>query len=140
MKNSFYPSRSLLLAVFTLILVSSLFGFVFIAHAQGQSLIPCGGTGQPACTFDHLITLVQRVIDFLIVDIAIPLSMILFAWAGFLYMTAQGDPGKIKTGHTIFINVIWGLVIALAAWLIINTITTALLTPGFKSQFFFLKQ
>ena len=125
--------------IFSTILVFALFSFVLVANAQG-SLIPCGGTGQPACTFDHLITLVQRVINFLIVDIAIPLSMVLFAWAGFLYMTAQGDPGKIKTGHTIFISVIWGLVIALAAWLIVNTITTALLTPGFKSQFFFLKQ
>lgn len=113
-----------------------MFGAVFVAEAQ--SLIPCTG---PDCNFEKFIQLIQNVIDFLLVSIAVPLAMILFAYAGWLYMSASGDPGKITQGHTIFKNVLIGLVIALAAWLVVSTISKALLDrPLFDKGFFFLKQ
>lgn len=116
-----------------------MFGVAFTAEARG--LIPCGGAGEPLCTFNFFIQLIRNVINFLLVSIAIPLAMILFAYAGWLYMSAGGDPGKISQGHQIFRNVVVGLVLALAAWLIVNTIANALLDrPLFNRNFFFLQQ
>ncbi len=114
-----------------------LFGFALTVHAQG--LIPCGGSGQPACNFTYLIQLIQNVIDFLLVDVAIPLAIILFAYAGWLYMSAGGDSGKVSKAHGIFMNVVFGLVLALAAWLIVNTIASALLNKNVFKDYFFLQ-
>ena len=134
--NYFFSKPYVIL--FTPLLLGILFfGFVFVAEAQG--LIPCGGSGQPACTFNHLIQLIQNIINFLIVSIAIPLAMILFAYAGWLYMSAGGDSGKISQGHQIFRNVIFGLVLALAAWLIINTLANVFLQKGVFDGYFFLQ-
>ena len=136
MKYIFSKSRTLLLPLFTSSLMLFLFGFV--SSADAQSLIPCGGTD---CTFDHFIQLIQNVINFLLVTIAIPLATILFSYAGWLYLSAAGDSGKISQAHEIFKNVVLGLVLALAAWLIVNTIANALLDKSvFKDRFLFLKQ
>lgn len=92
-----------------------------------QGLVPCDGV-QDACTFVDFIELVDTIIDFLIYTIAVPLAAILFVWAGFLYTTAGGDPGKVKKATGIFKNVVGGLIIALAAWLGVNLIVTSLTT------------
>ena len=111
--------KTFFFVVFTsfLFLAPSLFVF-----AQG-GLVPCDGSN---CDFNALITLVQNIINFLLL-VAAPIAAIMFAWAGFLYLSARGNSGQISKAHDIFWNVLWGLVIALAAWLIINTITNALL-------------
>lgn len=96
--------------------------FVF---AQETGLVPCGSDGTP-CTFGHLITLVNTIIDFLITKIALPVSAALFAWAGFLYLTAAGSDSQIKKAHTIFFDVFIGLALALSGWLIISLVTQIL--------------
>lgn len=53
--------------------------------------------------------------------IAIFLSAVLFAYAGWKYMTAGGEGGK-SSAKEMLTNVIVGLVILLAAWLIVDTI------------------
>ena len=135
MKHVFTKLHPFLFTIFVLSLVFFMLGVVFVAEAKG--LVPCEG---PDCNFDKLIELTQEVIDFLIVIIASPLATVLFAYAGWLYMSAGGDPGKVARGHQIFRNVLLGLVIALAAWLIVSTISSALLKKDFKSKFFFLTQ
>jgi hypothetical protein len=54
--------------------------------------------------------------------IAVVLSAILFAYAGFQYVTAGGNEGKTGNAKKLFTDVIIGLVIILAAWLIVDTI------------------
>lgn len=90
-------------------------------------IVPCSGT---ECSFADLAMLVNNIIDFLLVNIAFPISALFFAWAGFLYLTAAGDTGKINKAHSIFSNVFWGLILALAAWLIIDFITSTLTGEG----------
>lgn len=90
-------------------------------------VIPCSGAD---CDFNDLTTLVNKVIDFLLVTVAFPISAALFAYAGFLYLTAAGDEGQVKKAHGVFLNVFWGLIFALAAWLIIDFITNVLTGSG----------
>ncbi|GMU74393.1 MAG: hypothetical protein AMXMBFR44_5900 [Candidatus Campbellbacteria bacterium] len=93
--------------------------------AQGGGLVPCGEKGDP-CTFNDIIALVNTIINFLIKFVAIPISTILFAWAGFLYLTAAGNPTQIGKATTIFTDVFIGLALALSAWLVVNLVTNVL--------------
>lgn len=93
-------------------------------HAQ---LVPCNG---PDCSFEDLVILAQRVINFLIFDIAAPLAALSFAVAGFMYMTAKGNEAQHAKAKSIFVYVFIGFVIALSAWLIVNFIVTSLDRPG----------
>lgn len=96
-------------------------------------LVPCGcdtnGDGvvddEEQCSFKHLLLLANNIITWLIM-FALMLAAVMFVFAGFLYMSAQGDENKVKQAHSIFRNVLIGLLVALAAWLIVYTITVAL--------------
>jgi hypothetical protein len=85
------------------------------------------------CGFNEFMILVNNVINFLLFTIATPLAALVFAYAGFLLITAGGDPGKMTTAKNILKNLIFGYLIALAAWLIINTILVSL---GYTGSWF----
>lgn len=114
--------------------------FVFAKTASG--LIPCGNVklnggiapGQE-CDFNDLIILAQTVINFLIFKIASPLAAVMFAYAGFLYLTNQGNESQVKKAHDIFWYVFIGLVVALAAWLVVNFILEFFLGSGSSYNF-----
>lgn len=112
-------------------------------HPPPSDIVPCGlyqdaqKKTTDECTFDYLVTLAQKVIDFLIFKIASPLAAVMFAYAGFLYVTNAGNEGKVKEAHEIFLYVFWGFVVCLAAWLTVNMILTFFL--GANSGFNFLK-
>jgi hypothetical protein len=80
------------------------------------------------CGYPELISMVQRIISFLLFDLTLPLAAAIFMYAGFNYLTSFGDENKVKTAKGAFKAVFKGLIVALAAWLIINTILTSLLT------------
>jgi hypothetical protein len=90
------------------------------------------------CYFDDAVVMIQTAINFLIFDLAAPLGMIMFAYAGFLYVTNQGNESQIKEAHGIFANVLIGLVVALAAWVIVNFVATFFL--GADSAYNFLRK
>jgi hypothetical protein len=99
--------------------------------ADPGGLVPCEGS---TCKFSDLVLLVNRVINFLLYVIAFPVSAGLFAWAGILYLTAAGDGGKVKKAHDIFQNVFWGLILALAGFLIVNFLTMTLTGTGWAAN------
>ena len=123
---------------FISILLASLalfFGLISIAQADQLGLIPCGnveaaGKVTDPCTYTDLVYLAQTVIKFMIFSLAAPIAAIMFAYAGFVYITNGGNEAKIKQAHDIFLMVFWGLVIALAAWLMINFILVFILGTG----------
>lgn len=118
--------------VLTFFMVATLVPGVALAQTKTTSgLIPCGNVvangmvvESERCTFDDLIILAQIVINFLIFRIAAPIAAVMFAYAGFLWLTNAGNESKITQAREVFWMVFWGLVIALAAWLTINMIVT----------------
>jgi len=93
--------------------------------ALAKGLVPCGGDGEDPCNFNFLVILVQKIIN-LAITIAPMLAAVAFAVAGFYYVTAAGDTGKIKQAHDIAIAGAVGLVIVLIAWILVKTIITTL--------------
>lgn len=77
------------------------------------------------CGWEQLVAMGQNVINYSVVLMAI-LSVIGIAYAGFLYVTANGNSGQITKAHGIFIKIIWGIIFVLGAWLIVNTILKGL--------------
>lgn len=84
------------------------------------------------CRFWHLAILARNVINFLIFAIAAPIAALMFLYAGFLMLTNAGNEGKVTQAKHIFGSVFVGLVVALAAWLIITFILDFFVggTPG----------
>jgi len=106
-------------AYFSLIILSP-----YLVLAEG--LVPCTGAD---CDFNALITLIQNVIKWAVL-IAPMLAAATFAYAGFLYITSGGDPGKVKSAHDIFLATLIGLVIVLVAWFVVSAILSGLGVAG----------
>lgn len=91
--------------------------------ADWPGLVKCGKTEGSECGFKDLITLVNDVVKFVFVYLAVPIAAIMFVYAGFQMITAGGESAhsREKAKH-IFTNAVIGLVLAAGAWLIIHTL------------------
>lgn len=96
--------------------------------AFSQGLVPCNG---PDCGFEDLVVLFDRLFNY-VITLGIIFSSLAFAYAGFLYITSQGDTSKISRANKIFTNFAVGLVLLLSAFLIVQLIYTTL---GLKETF-----
>jgi len=81
---------------------------------EGQIKNPCG--------FVDAIELIKKIINFILIDLALPFAAIMFAYAGFLLVTSGGETSKREKAKKIFTDVAIGLVIVAAAFLIVKTI------------------
>src|SRR3989344_1536663 len=107
--------------------------FVAPQLAQAQAgLIPCG-TGDPAaagyvpCQLCHVFALGNNILKFLLVPSAlnpVPIVLViatfLFAWGGFVWVTAMGNPSRVQQGQQILLATVIGLLIVYGAWLFIS--------------------
>ena len=86
------------------------------------SLVSCGRTGQPACTFADVIKFIQNLINFLIFVLAPVIFALVLLWAGVLMLTSGGSTEKFTKARGMIFKAVIGLLIALAAWLIVQAI------------------
>jgi hypothetical protein len=129
-------------------LIISLLGFLslnpYLAHAQlvdestsstSRSLgglVPCGndkdaeGNIINPCDFDYFLFMINKIINFILTVLAIPLAAVAFAYAGFLLLFSGGQASQRQKAKTIFWNTAIGLIIIAACWLIISTILSVL--------------
>jgi hypothetical protein len=73
--------------------------------------------------------LFKRIVDFLTLYILFPLAVLMIVVGGVMFLTAGGDSGRIGGAKKILTATVIGLVIILAAWLIVDTVIT-FLTPA----------
>ncbi len=79
------------------------------------------------CEFNDFMGLVNKVVNFILASLVIPIAAIMFFYAGFLMITAGGESASSRTrAKHIFTNAVIGLVLAAAAWIIINTLLSIL--------------
>ena len=131
-------TRKIIAATALLVFLFVMFIPVYNAQAFSKPIVPknCLGNDIPnTCHLSDFIVLISNIIFFLIENILLPVAVISFAWAGWLYLTAGGNPSQIEEAHKIFKYIIIGLLLALGAWLIVNAILDALLDPKATSDF-----
>lgn len=90
--------------------------------AQSGPFIPCQGS---ECGFYHLMALVNNIIRWLIL-VSFPVAAGVLAWAGFKFMTT-GIVDERTAAKKMIQKVFIGYVFILSAWIIVGTITNALL-------------
>ncbi|MSR70956.1 lytic transglycosylase domain-containing protein [Candidatus Kaiserbacteria bacterium] len=93
-----------------------------------NGLVGCNSAA--TCGLCAFTSLFQNIINFLI-GLTVPLSALLFAWAGILYFTSVGSPERTGKAKKIFFTVAIGLIIAMGGWLGIQTLLKTVLAPGF---------
>lgn len=91
-----------------------------------KQIVPCTGVN---CTVCDLATLAQNIINTGIF-IFIFFSALMFAYAGFLYLTNEAIQMQ-QQAKSIFKNVTIGLIILLAAWLLVDTLMKSVLGGSF---------
>jgi hypothetical protein len=111
----------------------ALFAFIFVsapsisladdfATNPNAELVPCGSSAhRDECKWADLVHLANNIVNFL-VFISSMLGVLAFCYAGFLYITAAGDSGKVEQAHGIFKMVMIGMMFVLCGWLLIATI------------------
>ncbi len=110
-----------LITTFILVAASSLFfvsGSMVFAQDSGTGLIPCVNN----CGFADIMKLINGVVGFIFKDLVIPISAIMFAYAGFELVTSGGSTEKKSQAKKIFLNVAIGLAFAAGAYLIVHAI------------------
>ena len=139
--------RSIVLTVATSVF---LFGSLVLAPEASaavwnpnQPLVPCGGSGVTnahPCGFNDLIQLAQNFITFLF-WLAVPVSVALFAYAGWLYLVSgSGMADKRTQAKDIFWNVVKGIIFMAIAWLVVYLITDTLLDKSYKNNLLLLEK
>lgn len=112
------------LIVFLIIIASFAFTATMVLAQSDSStgLILCDGSAARPCDFKALMTLINKVIQFILFALAVPIAAIMFAFAGFKMVTSGGSAEAKTQAKNIFTNAVFGLVLAAAAWLIVRTI------------------
>lgn len=119
--KNFLIHSSTFLIVFMLLVMPT------VSLAQGWAgLVPCG-KGDSACTFGDFLKLINNVLDFILKKMVVPIAGIMFAYAGFLMVTAGGEAAHARQeAKEIAFNTVLGLIFAVAAVLIVKTILSIL--------------
>src|SRR3989344_3970098 len=71
---------------------------------------------------DNLYEFIKTIINSILLQIGAILAVVMTIYAGFLYVTAQGDTAKIKKAHDALLYTIIGAAILLGAWVIAEAI------------------
>ncbi len=115
-------NRRAFVAVLALFMVLSLPG---AAHAQAalntQNLQETGAAAGVSSGTGDLMTIIGRIINIALGFIGV-VFLVLMLYAGYLWMTAAGDPEKVKKAQHTIRNSLIGLVIIVSAWAIVSFI------------------
>ncbi len=124
--NIFMTRKELVrsLAIFLLVFIVAP-SVVLAANALPGQIVPASCNEVGGCkSICDIATVAQNVLNTGIY-VAVFLSAVLFAWAGFLYLTSVAG-NEISRAKEIFANVAIGLVIILAGWLVVDTLMKTL--------------
>lgn len=77
------------------------------------------------CDFNDLLKAVEHALNYL-VTLTLSFSVVVIAYAGYLYMISGDNPGKRKEANNMLTKVAMGIFFILAAWLIVSLILKGL--------------
>jgi hypothetical protein len=107
------------LVIFTIALPTQTFSQV---GSGCEGFVCCSG---PDCKFESIKQNVEHIITE-VLKYAFAAISLMFAYAGYVYIMAKGDPGEVKHAHEMFTNVLIGAIVVLLAYAIVKTLITSL--------------
>jgi len=105
---------------FSFLISSSLWAVTFYTQAAG--LVPCGNGSDEAnrCTLCHLFKGIQNIIKWG-EGILIIVAIVAIVAGAIMYIISAGNSSAMESAKGIIKQALWGVVITLGAWLIVNT-------------------
>ena len=99
---------------------------MFIPDLASAAFVPCSGTDCAAC---HFVQMGNTILVWLI-GILFVVFAVVAVIAGFGLVTSGGNPSAKQAAKDKLVNAVIGLIIVLAAWLLVDTVMRGLLTGG----------
>jgi hypothetical protein len=126
MSNMTYSSSRLLVPILTTIIFLFSFVYTFAATQSGAQL-----QNPLSAEFDDISRFIAGALRILVM-VALPIITLFFVYSGFMFVTAQGNPGKLSEAKKNFIWVVIGALLIMSAWIIATLIggTVSQLTGG----------
>jgi hypothetical protein len=125
-----------ILLIFNLLMVAGISSAQIInppAQVDNGPFIPSTCTDINSCNFDQIFgmdgesnSLFNRLINFAVFNLAVPLTTIAIVYAGIVIVSNPANSGKREEGKRILYMAVWGLIITLSAYLIVKTIVNFL--------------
>jgi hypothetical protein len=72
--------------------------------------------------FNTLGEIISRVVNFFLIPISSVILLLVFIWAGYDFMTSEGNPEKIKSAQAKITTGIIGIVLLVLAFLIVKVV------------------
>jgi succinate dehydrogenase hydrophobic anchor subunit len=72
--------------------------------------------------FNNLGEIISRVVNFFLIPISGVILLLVFIWAGYDFMTSEGNPEKIKSAQAKITTGIIGIVLLVLAFLIVKVV------------------
>jgi ABC-type uncharacterized transport system permease subunit len=94
------------------------------ALALAAGLVPCGGPGEPVCQFCHAAALISNVTTWLVQVLGV-FAAIVIVVAGIRLAASVGSVSAKQTARRMISNVLFGYVLVLAGWLLVDTLLRA---------------
>lgn len=116
----------------TLLTTIFILSLVWVEPAWAQGFVPCTGSsfnGGVACTECHFIQMGNTVLKWLI-GVLFVVFAVVAAMGGFGLVTSGGNPEAKSAAKQKLVNALVGILIVLAAWLLVDTIIRGLLSDG----------
>lgn len=120
------------LAIYSFVIFFALVSIPIVARAQEGGIIQCGNPGDahPVCGWSDLIETLNRLIGYVILYVAIPVSVIVIIVGGITMIFSAGNESKFKRGKEMVQGVAIGLAITFGAWIIVQTIINIFFSTG----------
>ena len=91
--------------------------------------VTCNQTGKGPCTFCDMLKVASNLVDFL-TRLALVAGVAAVVGGGFMMLISGGSEERFKKGKNLVTNAVIGIVIALTAWIIVNTLFHILTGDG----------
>lgn len=99
-------------------------------------IVPCGSSGQAACTPCDLFKTFKNIIDLVLYGITGPIAAFMIVWAGGLMLLGGANPKLYSQGTTMLKNTLIGVSIILLSWLATSTLIKTLATGNAYDAWF----
>ena len=100
--------------------------FLILAFIPSQSdaagLVPCGGTGESACSLCHGFSLVKNIVDGFLFPIIPVIAGFFLVLGGMFLLAGMANPSALTQGRNVIIATLVGLLIIYVSWVVINTV------------------
>ena len=93
-----------------------------VLAATSGGLVPCGGIGQPFCSFCDLFKLIGNVFQFIVGTLVPIIAVAMAVWGGYKILTAGFKPDQIKSARQMLYNTFIGLIIVYGSFVAVSYI------------------